>query len=105
MDLEGQYNGGVVFIEIGEPLDGEYNILKQNRGSGGVAMLNNGSCVAIMDINFDTPQTILQIDQISLNPTVAEQLVSCQIGVMGGVAVVMIKWFFLVNFEGHVVVV
>ena len=58
-----------------------------------------------MDINFNTPESIFQINQIPLHPTVTKQLITCQVSVMRGVTVVMIQGFVSISFLILVIII
>lgn len=53
-----------------------------------------------MNINLDTSDAILKIDEIPFDPGTAGKLITREISVMRRVAMVMIQWFFL----GHLIV-
>lgn len=53
-----------------------------------------------MNINLDTSDAILKIDEIPFDPGAAGELITREISVMRRVAMVMIQWFFL----GHLIV-
>jgi hypothetical protein len=98
--LQGYDDRSVFGVELCETVYGYDNILKSNRRSQCVTMLYNGLIAAIMNINLDTSDAILKIDEIPFDPGAAGELITREISVMRRVAMVMIQWFFL----GHLIV-
>lgn len=60
-------------------------------------MLDNGTITIIMNINLNTSQSILKINQVSLSPAATKQLIPRQVCVMRRVAMIIIEWFCCIN--------
>lgn len=46
-------------LKISKPLDGKNDFTEQYRRGGGISVFHYGSLCAVMDIDLDTPQTVL----------------------------------------------
>ncbi len=97
VNFEGEDDGGVFRMEVSEALDGDDDVFEEDGGSGSVAVFDDGAIRAVVYIDFDTPESVFEIDEIPFDPAVAEKLSASEISVMGRVAVVVIERFVEVD--------
>lgn len=93
--LQRQDYGGVVGVHFTEPRYAVYHILKEYGLGCGVAMLNDGDVAIVVYIQLHASHPVLEVLYIALYLGVAGELVAGEVGVVGGVAVVVVQWIVL----------
>jgi hypothetical protein len=72
----------MVLMKVCESFDRDDDVLEVDGRGGSVAVFDNRTVSAIMNIDFDASKSVFQINQVPFNPTVTEKLVASKVRVM-----------------------